>query len=358
MRSRPLLSNSRCVTLIAVLGGVLAAILIEGCVSEVDNDPGTPRFSHALHVKDEEMECSVCHKTGTTAAKAGMPTAQSCMQCHEAIDAKKSEEHKAQHKQRSDSISDYVVNGHPNWRYVTRISADTKFSHKAHADAKLACNVCHKGIDDSKAVTPDLRVTKPQCLDCHTKMKVSKRDDCAFCHNVIAKTWVPPSHGHNWKELHGRAAAASGNAPLNSSASCKQCHEENMCAACHKVEPPRNHTNQFRLRGHGTLADIDRASCRTCHTEDSCARCHQQVKPRSHVANWSDRHCNSCHFPLKSEGCFACHKNTPSHQAAPRTPTNQTHVKATDNQCRDCHGGLKLRHPDNGGSCLACHRKG
>jgi hypothetical protein len=64
-------------------------------------------------------------------------------------------------------------------------------------------------------------------------------------------------------------------------------------------------------------------------------------------------HCLSCHLPLQGEGCFTCHKGTPSHQTAAPMPAN--HLPSMN--CRQCHGlTAPLPHPDNGSLCTACHK--
>jgi hypothetical protein len=111
------------------------------------------------------------------------------------------------------------------------------------------------------------------------------------------------------------------------------------------------------LRGHGVTADLDRSSCKACHTEDFCVRCHQSVTPQNHRGNWDNQHCLGCHFPLRDNGCFVCHKSDIRHRIAPMPPDTPVHRKAQNSDCRNCHGGLKAPHLDNGEDCLQCHRK-
>lgn len=309
-------------------------------------------FNHKAHVVGEEMKCDICHKTAAKEAAAGMPTFKSCNKCHEAIDAKKAPER---------GIKNFLVETKPVWSHITdfrTVGPDTiKFSHKVHVDAKMQCTTCHKGIENATAITAKLRVTMKECIDCHAKTNVGEnvRNDCTICHTVISKEWKPENHQANWKLLHGREAGFIGK---NTTASCEMCHTQASCVKCHREEAPTTHTNFWRERGHAVIADADRAQCKVCHTEDSCLRCHQTITPQSHKGNFSAQHCATCHFPLKQEGCIACHKNANSHLQAARLPVNQVHKTATDNTCRDCHFGFKLLpHLDNGGSCLMCHKR-
>ena len=60
----------------------------------------------------------------------------------------------------------------------------------------------------------------------------------------------------------------------------------------------------------------------------------------------------SCHQPLRSEECAACHKAAPSHQTATHQPANPF----PGMNCRQCHTPpLMLPHADNGDDCSSCH---
>jgi len=329
---------------------LIGLAMLIGCVGD-DNTPRrtTPPFSHKHHVVEEEIKCTVCHKDAEKGDKAGMPTFKTCTKCHEGTDEKKT----PNELQIRPFFKDEKQ---PAFTNLTALSAETKFSHKLHAEAKVQCASCHKGMENSKVVTSAVRVTMRNCIACHTQVGVGKgvKDNCALCHTNISRQWKPPSHQQNWKELHGRAAGFAGR---NSTQNCELCHTEKTCIQCHRVEQPKNHTNYWRQRGHGATADLDRSGCRVCHSEDFCTRCHQSVAPQSHRANWDTRHCVGCHLPLKGNSCAVCHKGTPSHNAAPVLPANSVHKKATSSDCRTCHFGLKMRHLDNGDDCLLCHRR-
>ena len=329
--------------LLLLLG--LAFAFIAGCVGESRVEcRKSPPFSHKRHVKDEEMACTDCHKYDAAAGRYAMPEFKRCLQCH-------------QDNEKKLHLDDFLVDGKPVWSHVTEIPGDVKFSHKPHAEAKVECASCHKGIESSKGVSSLLRVDMRECIDCHAKQKVGQAlNNCAFCHTEIGKNWKPAGHTRNWMELHGRTAA---NVTKGSSDDCMLCHNQASCTSCHRVEMPKNHNNFWRERGHGVEASLDREACKTCHTEDSCVRCHKETAPQSHKGNWDNRHCIVCHTPLKDEGCVACHKNTASHAAlAPHLPSNAIHQQATADDCRNCHHpGRLLPHPDNGENCLDCHKR-
>ncbi|HLX63641.1 MAG TPA: cytochrome c3 family protein [Planctomycetota bacterium] len=349
------------IVILSLVSAVVAALLVSlsGCekkdireVAPAAAQRALP-FNHKVHVVGEKMKCRVCHKTAEKEELAGFPTFASCNKCHKGLDEKKPVEKR---------IATNYVEGKTQWSYVTEsktIAPDQiKFSHKIHFDAKVQCTTCHRGVEVAKDIVPaKLHTTMFECIACHVKTHVGDNvsNECKICHTQIDKKFEPQNHFVNWKQLHGREA---GFLKKESQASCGLCHTEASCVACHRVEAPANHTNFWRERGHGVSADMDRAQCKVCHTEDSCLRCHQTIQPQNHRGNFSATHCTKCHFPLKEEGCIACHKNANSHLQAARLPMNLIHKQATDATCRDCHNGLKmLPHQDDGGSCLMCHRR-
>jgi len=332
-----------------IIGAAILLVLgiLVGCTG--DNSPAAPAipvFSHKVHVVDQELKCSICHKTADKADFAGMPIFKSCKKCHDGIDAKKTPEHR---------IDLYLVGGNPVWSSVTAIPQEVKFSHKSHLDAKVECATCHKGIEQSKQVSLRLRVDMKACMDCHLQTKVGGAlNNCNVCHMTINKEWKPENHYKNWQELHG---FETGFISREKKTNCDLCHTTQSCTQCHREVAPKNHNNYWRERGHAIMSDLDRRTCKVCHTEDSCLRCHQTIEPASHRGNWDSAHCQGCHEPLKAVGCFACHKNDKSHLFAPHLPNNQVHANAKPADCRTCHFGLKLGHLDNGENCLDCHRK-
>jgi predicted CxxxxCH...CXXCH cytochrome family protein len=180
-------------------------------------------------------------------------------------------------------------------------------------------------------------------------------NECGVCHRSIDRAYEPATHDAAWLAHHGDTVRGRAAGSANR---CELCHAAaNSCDACHRETPPADHTQHFRLRGHGTWAAIDRSRCSTCHhRRDFCQRCHESTPPLSHVAGFGgtqNRHCASCHFPASSSGCTTCHSGGAQHPSS--TPMPAWHSPAMN--CRQCHGaGVSLPHPDGGHSCTACHR--
>ena len=298
-------------------------------------------FSHKTHGTDQALDCRSCHPTYEESEKAGMPKMQQCMLCHEGIDEQKPEQRRLS----------FLYGEEASWDRVPVLSDEIIFSHKIHvADKGIACGDCHNGIEESTAVSDGSRVFKDDCMECHARS--GKANDCSVCHRQVRKELEPEDHSRNWKQVHGQVVRADTD---KSHDRCSLCHVESTCASCHQDEPPRDHTNHWRHRGHGITASIDRQRCAACHRDDFCDRCHRDVSPRSHRGSWGsprESHCLTCHSPLSSEPCFICHQGTPSHGLGEPKPAGHTAAM----NCRQCHGaGQPLPHADNGDNCNACH---
>jgi hypothetical protein len=379
---------------VPVRAGLLAvaayALLIGGCmVFETlgSKEDTRPKFSHAQHMA-QGLSCADCHAPARDGGPPGMPAAAQCEFCHHSmnLDAGKPPELQP---------AAFFVDGKPLDTGTGKFPAEVIFSHGYHTDLGLECGTCHQGIDTSTAVDPSLMQRMDDCQRCHADKGVNPA--CATCHKEIRTDARPPNHTGDWQRVHGAVVrggakdAASDCALCHTEASCNECHQtvppashtgawqrvhgsvvrggsqgtandcalchtEASCNECHQAVPPASHNNLWRLKTHGDVAGMNRQNCAVCHRTDFCERCHEDTPPLSHKGGWGsplDKHCLSCHFPLKSNSCSVCHRGTPSHQLAAPLPANHN----PGMNCVQCHGiSAPLPHPDKGDSCIMCHK--
>jgi len=331
-------ARARRASLVALLG-------LAGCalIGSLQTSEKPFAFSHKLHVEDQGLACADCHNKWDKSDEPGMPSAKQCALCHADIDAQKPPEKQIGQLFEGDKFKAHGFLALPE---------ENIFTHQKHAARDSDCMSCHAAVATSERVEPKLRLRMDDCLKCHAERKGPS--DCSACHKQIRNDVKPPNHGTDWKLQHGHVMRAH-NDDVRAER-CDTCHTAASCESCHMAEPPANHTNYWRRRGHGLTASMDRKSCTACHQPESCNACHSETKPMNHSGAWGapqDRHCLTCHEPLRLEdNCQTCHKSTPSHALA--APMPDWHIPAMN--CRQCHGhGQPLPHVDNGSTCIECH---
>lgn len=319
---------------------VVAAALSATCALLVSPDDEPYVFSHRQHAIEGELDCSVCHKQDET-GRPSMPGPRLCLLCHKEGDAEKPQSRRIHVLFRDDVFQA---------THAARLDEEILFDHPAHVQRNDDCSRCHVDIERNTRITERDAITMEECMDCHARE--ARDQSCNVCHSEIDQRWQPESHQRDWSKLHGRTVRMS---TTIAAQRCDLCHTEASCVTCHSEQKPENHDNFWRLRGHGTVAAIDRQNCAACHRDDYCARCHQEVQPLSHTGTFGsprNTHCFGCHFTVQDQGCVTCHKSTPSHFLAPPKPAN--HNPASN--CRLCHGaGAPLVHVDDGSDCNLCH---
>src|SRR5687768_5597316 len=96
-------------------------------------------YSHALHVGELGMDCRYCHNTVERSAKAAVPPAATCMNCHSQVlpeDPRLLPVRQA-----------YAENTPLRWVRVHDLPDYVYFNHSAHVTRGVGCETCHGRID-------------------------------------------------------------------------------------------------------------------------------------------------------------------------------------------------------------------
>jgi hypothetical protein len=359
--------------------------------------PG-PRLDHPAHT-ERGLDCTDCHELDD-AGEPGMPTFETCWDCHEDIEEEGEPEQKI--------VGVFFDEAQqPLWRRaLLGYSPDVIFGHARHEKAG-ECNVCHGDMAVGQGRRAQLLFDMDDCMSCHQEKQAPNR--CETCH-VESRTTVPPrshgdptwlqghgplmrtgqtaetqhrcemchaipqdcntchqqtrpaSHSLDWERRHGPAARST---PRGAPGDCTLCHKDrNYCDRCHQTQLPQSHALNWEVR-HGPLARSARpgapGDCAFCHWEPSfCDRCHQEQMPRSHRQLWMERHgelsrrarpgeqgsCTFCHHDRSF--CETCHLTDQprSHTTLFRTRTHGVMAAIDRTSCYVCH---------NTDFCQRCH---
>lgn len=184
-------------------------------------------FSHQAHLK-LKLTCVACHASAQTSVRVednNLPQKAVCLGCHKEASIKRPAAtlvSRFSHKQ-------HVTFG--SAAPIIRAAIETKTYLSPPGDALRflsggnTCTACHRGLEESVAVT---KAAFPQMAD------------CLVCHSKID----PPF-------------------------SCETCHSKEV-----KLKPA-NHTQDFLDAHHDKNAKLDRTTCAVCHGRKfSCQGCH------------------------------------------------------------------------------------
>jgi hypothetical protein len=129
------------------------------------------QFNHQVHL---DLDCSGCHDSVTTDSFAGIPTAETCLLCHDTPLTENPEEEKIR-----------VLAGQEGgiqWQKILGQPPFVFFSHRRHVEiAGLECELCHPGVETATTPPDYLRdLTMDDCMGCHDASGVEA--GCLDCH--------------------------------------------------------------------------------------------------------------------------------------------------------------------------------
>lgn len=116
-------------------------------------------FSHAHHTGQLGIDCRYCHDTSETSAFAGMPSTETCMNCHQQIWVG---------AEVLAPIRESWKSGEPlRWQRVHNLPGFVYFHHGAHVSKGVGCVECHGHVDQMPLTYQEKPLTMGWCLDCH-----------------------------------------------------------------------------------------------------------------------------------------------------------------------------------------------
>lgn len=123
------------------------------------------QFSHKLHAGYYEIDCKYCHTGVEKSKSANIPSANICMNCHNAIRTTSPEIQK---------IYTAIENNDPiQWVRVHNLPDLAYFNHSQHVKVGgLECEQCHGAIKEMEVVQQHSLLTMGWCIDCHRQTEI------------------------------------------------------------------------------------------------------------------------------------------------------------------------------------------
>jgi hypothetical protein len=171
-------------------------------------------FSHHLHAGELGIQCLYCHQGAETSRTAGIPAADTCMNCHRYVTAPLSlmrkEDTAAQAANRSpqlivsdelrklfDALAvDDTMTPDPRrqrpiaWVRVHDLPDFVYFNHSAHVQIGVTCQYCHGPVETMQRVRQYSSLSMGWCVNCHRDTtlhgvngkRAQASTDCVTCH--------------------------------------------------------------------------------------------------------------------------------------------------------------------------------
>jgi Cytochrome c552./Class III cytochrome C family. len=117
------------------------------------------QFSHKHHTGDDGIDCRYCHTSVETSNSAGMPSTQTCMNCHSQIwvDSPYLE-----------PVRESYKTGVPiEWTRVHDLPDYVYFNHSIHVAKGVGCASCHGQVDEMPLMYQASSLQMEWCLQCH-----------------------------------------------------------------------------------------------------------------------------------------------------------------------------------------------
>jgi len=164
------------------------------------------QFSHAHHVGALGIDCRYCHAGVESSAFAGLPSTQTCMNCHAEVWAR---------SPMLAAVRDSWRENRPiAWTRVHDLADFAYFNHAIHVAKGVGCAECHGRVDDMPLMRQTRSLYMEWCLDCHRDPEPSLRPREA----VFKMDWTRPA---GEPELGARLARDYG---VASKTDCASCH--------------------------------------------------------------------------------------------------------------------------------------
>lgn len=140
-----------------------ASLALVGC--EPTNQGYAPNqpvvYSHAVHAGALKIPCQYCHYGAERGRFAGIPPAQTCLNCHAHVQKDHPEIVK---------VKNAIARGEPiRWVRVHKLADFATFDHSIHVSRGVLCQTCHGPVETMGRVEQFSTLTMGWCLDCHRR---------------------------------------------------------------------------------------------------------------------------------------------------------------------------------------------
>ena len=141
-------------------------------------EPDQPiKFSHVVHVADNQIDCQYCHNTVRHSKSAGIPDVNVCWNCHSIV---RDGTHSGKH-QISKVVEAYESGTPIEWIRIHNLQDHAFFSHAQHVSVgEIECATCHGAIEEMDRVRQVSDLSMGWCINCHRDTEVQFFDNAFY----------------------------------------------------------------------------------------------------------------------------------------------------------------------------------
>lgn len=127
------------------------------------------KFSHLIHAGENEIDCNYCHTISKKSLSAGIPSNNTCLNCHHVIrEGTHSGRFEINKIHRAEEIGEPV-----RWVRIHKLPDHSFFSHAQHVNAgKIECQQCHGPVEQMHILRQTEDLSMGWCLSCHRDTEV------------------------------------------------------------------------------------------------------------------------------------------------------------------------------------------
>lgn len=138
-------------------------------------EPDQPiKFSHMIHAGENEIDCNYCHTAANFSQSAGIPSNNTCLNCHGVIREGTNSGRFEINKIHQAAANDEAV----SWIRIHKLPDHSFFSHAQHVNAgQIECQECHGPVEERHLVRQEEELSMGWCLSCHRDTGVNFLDN-------------------------------------------------------------------------------------------------------------------------------------------------------------------------------------
>ncbi len=192
------------------------------------------KYSHKLHAGELQIDCKYCHSTAEKSKQASVPSLNTCMNCHKAVQLRDkyngevSPEIKKLYAAMDYDAETAKYGDNPKpirWIRIHNLPDHAFFNHSMHVKgAGLACQQCHGPIQEMEVVQQYSTLQMGWCINCHRERQIDVENN-PYYEKLHAKIKAEKGNKNSeYSKYFTKDGKISISPAQNGGLECSKCH--------------------------------------------------------------------------------------------------------------------------------------